>query len=36
MIKYLIAHEICETNLEWNSDNSQNRKINQIIESLLK
>jgi hypothetical protein len=33
MIKYSIAHEICEPNLEWNSDKSQNREI---IESLFK
>jgi len=33
MIKYSIAHEICELSLEWNSDKSQNREI---IESLLK
>jgi hypothetical protein len=33
MIKYSIVHEICEPNLEWNSDKSQNREI---IESLLK
>jgi hypothetical protein len=33
MIKYLLAHEICEPNLEWNYDKTQNREI---IESLLK
>jgi hypothetical protein len=33
MIKYSIVHEICESNLEWNSDKSQSREI---IESLLK
>jgi len=26
MIKYSIAYEICEPNLEWNSDKSQNKK----------
>jgi hypothetical protein len=30
MITYSIAHEICEPNLEWNSDNSQNRKFVEI------
>jgi hypothetical protein len=29
---YSIAYEICELNLEWNSDKSQNKKI---IKSLL-
>jgi hypothetical protein len=33
MIKYSIAHEICEPNLNWNFDNRQNKEI---IESLLK
>jgi len=33
MIKYSIAHEICESNLERNSDKRQTRKI---IENLLK
>jgi hypothetical protein len=32
MIKYSMAREICESNLKWNSDKSQNREI---IESLL-
>jgi hypothetical protein len=26
MIKYSLAHEICEPNLEWNSNKSQNIK----------
>jgi hypothetical protein len=26
MIKYLIAHKICESNLEWNFDKSYNKK----------
>jgi hypothetical protein len=33
MIKYLIAHEICELNLKWYSNKKQNWEI---IESLLK
>jgi hypothetical protein len=33
MIKYSIAHKICEPNLKWNSDKSQNIEI---MESLLK
>jgi hypothetical protein len=33
MIKYPVAYEICELNLEWNSDKRQNKEI---IESLLK
>lgn len=32
VIKYWIVHEICEPNLGWNYDNSQNREI---IASLL-
>lgn len=33
MIKYPIAHKICESNFEWNSNKNQNREI---IKSLLK
>jgi hypothetical protein len=32
MIKYPITHEICEPNLELNSDNSQNREIIEFVE----
>jgi hypothetical protein len=32
MIKYSIAHEICESNLEWNFDKRQNREIIEFVE----
>jgi hypothetical protein len=32
MIKYSIAHEICEPNLEWNSNNRQNKEIIEFVE----
>jgi hypothetical protein len=35
MIKYSIAHKICESNLEWNSDKRQNREIIKICWNWL-